>query len=289
MTMSLQIESFFDKDTATFSYIVHMKGHPAAVIIDPILNYNSDSGCTSTVSADALIEYIEKNRLDCEWILETHIHADHLTASAYIKEKIGGKTGIGAHIKDVLRHWIPVFNTEHDTQKDGTQFDCLFQDNQTISCGNFSIMVLLTPGHTPACASYLIEDALFVGDTLFMPDVGTGRTDFPGADAAIMYESIQRILALPDETRIYTGHDYPPANREPACLSTVGEQKACNILIHKNITKENYIQSRNQRDINRAVPKLLLPSIQVNLRAGKFGSPEKNGVQYIKIPVNYLS
>lgn len=286
--MTLNIQTFFDQDTATFTHIVHEVESKKAAIIDSVLNYDQYSGRKTTSSCDLVIQYIHQHALSVEWILDTHIHADHITGSHFLKEKLGGKIGIGAKIKDVLDIWVPIFNTEHDTPYDGSQFDHLFENEEIIKLGSTKIKVIYTPGHTPACASYLIEDVIFVGDTLFMPDIGTARTDFPGGSAETLYESVQKILSLPDETKIFMCHDYPPENREVTFLSTVKDQKEKNILIHQGISKEHYVRIRNERDHGKAVPKLLLPSIQANMRAGTFGSPEKNETQYIKIPVDKI-
>lgn len=284
--MSITIETFFDKDTATLTHVVWDIISKKAAIIDPILNYDLYSGKSHTQSADTIIGYIKTHHLNLEWILETHIHADHLSAAHYLREQLGGKIGIGAGIKDILKLWIPIFNTANDTAIDGSDFDYLFQNNQIIALGETSITILYTPGHTPACVSYLIANTIFVGDTLFMPDVGTARTDFPGGSAQILYDSIQRILSLPDNTKIYFCHDYPTADREVSFFSTVKEEKEKNILINSKISKSQYITTRNKRDQGKPVPQLLLPSIQVNLRAGTFGKHENNGVHYIKIPIN---
>lgn len=286
--MAINIKTFFDQDTATFTYIVSGKNTNKAVIIDPVLNYDQYSGKVHTNSADEVIRYIKQDSLSLECLLETHIHADHITASHYLKNKLGGKLGISIKIKDVLGYWIPIFNTSKDTKLDGSQFDKLFNDNEIIKLGNIDIKVLHTPGHTPACSSYLIEDTIFVGDTIFMPDIGTARTDFPGGRADIMYDSVQRILSLPDETRIFMCHDYPLPGREISCMSTVKEQKEKNILIHEGISKDEFVQTRNKRDQGKAVPKMLLPSIQANLRNGTFGNPEGNNVRYVKIPVDNI-
>lgn len=286
--MSIHIHTFFDKDTATFTHIIHEIESKKAAIIDSVLNYDLYSGRTSTSSCDDVINYIQKEELAVEWILDTHIHADHITGAHFLKEKVGGKIGIGARIKDVLDIWIPVFNTGHDTPYDGSQFDHLFEDEEIIKLGSTNIKVMYTPGHTPACASYLIEDAIFVGDTIFMTDIGTARTDFPGGSAEILYDSVQKILSLPDDTRIFMCHDYPPDDRDVTFLSTVKKQKEVNCLIHQEVSKEEYVRRRNERDHGKAVPKLLLPSIQSNLRAGTFGSPEKNNIQYIKIPIDKI-
>jgi glyoxylase-like metal-dependent hydrolase (beta-lactamase superfamily II) len=286
--MTINIKTFFDPDTATFTHIVSDPSTKKCAIIDSVLDYDQYSGRTKTKSADQVISYINEERLSVEWILDTHIHADHITASHYLKEKLGGKIGIGAKIKDVLALWVPLFNTNKDTNIDASQFDRLFEDAEVFKLGNIDVKVLHTPGHTPACSSYIIEDTIFVGDTLFMPDLGTARTDFPGGSAAILYDSVKKILSLPDETRIFMCHDYPPEGRDLSCLTTVKEQKEKNVLLHDGISKEEYVAVRNKRDEGKAVPKLLLPSIQANLRAGTFGEPEDNNVRYIKIPVDKI-
>lgn len=286
--MTINIKTFFDPDTATFTHVVSDPSTQKCAIIDSVLDYDQYSGRTKTKSADQVVDYINEAKLSVEWILDTHIHADHITASNYLKEKLGGKIGIGAKIKDVLALWVPIFNTNKDTNLDASQFDHLFEDGDVFKLGNVDVKVLHTPGHTPACSSYLIEDAIFVGDTIFMPDIGTARTDFPGGSAAILYDSSKKILSLPDETRIFMCHDYPPNERDVAWLATVKEQKEKNVLLHDGISKEEYVKIRNKRDEGKAVPKLLLPSIQANLRAGTFGEPEDNNIRYIKIPVDKL-
>jgi len=286
--MTFHIQPFFDTETATFTYVVSDPDTEKAVIIDSVLNYDQFTGRSNTRSADEVISYVTENKLSIEWILETHVHADHLTASQYLKKKLGGKLGISAKIKDVLAWWVPIFNTQSDTHLNASQFDRTFEDNETFTFGNIEVKVLHTPGHTPACSSYLIGDAVFSGDTIFMPDVGTARADFPGGSAAMLYDSIQRILSLPDQTRVFTCHDYPPATRSAHSQSSVQEQKNNNIFINQTVTKEDYITRRKARDSQLPPPRLLIPSIQVNLRAGSFGNPEDNGKQYIKIPVNTL-
>jgi glyoxylase-like metal-dependent hydrolase (beta-lactamase superfamily II) len=282
----LHIQAFFDKGTATITYVVSDPATRCCAIIDPVLDFDPQTGMTSTKSADLVIDYIEKSRLIVMWFLETHIHADHLTAAHYLQERCGGEIGISEKIVDVLKHWVPVFNTEDDTPVDGSQFDHLFKDEETFSVGSLTVKVMHTPGHTPACASYLIEDAIFVGDTLFMPYGGTSRADFPGGDAATLYRSIRKILSLPDETKIFTCHDYPPEGHNPAWESTVGEQKKRNIMIREDVTEGQYIEARTKRDSTLPAPRLLLPSIQVNLRAGDLGKMEDNGrTQYLKIPL----
>lgn len=285
----MHIQPFYDPVTATISYVVSDPDSGQCAIIDPVLDYDPAAGTTDTASADRIIAYVQDAGLTVAWLLETHIHADHLTAAAYLKQRLGGTTGIGARITEVLDYWIPVFNTAHDTPADGTQFDRLFQDGDAFTIGKLGVRVMHTPGHTPACISYIIGDAIFVGDTIFMPYMGTSRTDFPGGDAATLYRSIRKILALPETTRVFTGHDYPPQDGEPAWECTVGEQRETNILIHENVAETRYIEMRQERDHRLAVPRLILPSIQVNLRAGALGEPEENGRQYIKIPLNLFA
>lgn len=289
MTAKPDVMGFFDDVTATWSYVVWDAAHsdrPAA-IIDSVLDFDAASGRTATHSADRIVEFVTANKLRVDWILETHIHADHLTAAAYLRKKLGGKTAISRHILKVIETWEPVFNSPADTPRDGYQFDHLFADDETFSIGNISARIFHTPGHTPADTTYLIGDALFVGDTIFLPDVGTGRCDFPGGSAADSYDSSRRLFALPDDTRLFVGHDYPPATRGPACLTTVGAQKRDNIRVHEGVVKTDFVAQRERDDTGKPVPPLLLPSIQVNLRAGSFGTPV-NDVQYVKIPVDKI-
>ena len=282
----MKIQNFYDKDTATFTYVVIDETSKKCAVIDPVMGYDMSSGKTSSAPADLIINYIKAENLILEWILETHAHADHLTASSYLKEKLGGKIAIGENIKEVIKFWAPIFNS--DAKLDGSQFDHLFCDGEKFQIGNLEVSVMHTPGHTPACVCYLIEDCIFVGDTIFTPRMGTARTDFPGASAKNLYHSIQKVLALPNQTRIFVGHDYPEQGKEPQFLCTVLEQKKDNILINENVSEEQYIAVRNQRDVGKAVPKLLLPSIQVNIKAGRFDEAEENGIQYIKIPLNKI-
>jgi len=284
----MKIKEFYDQDTATFTYVVSDQQTQAAAIIDSVLNYDIFSGRTSTKSADEIINYILQNNLKLEWILETHIHADHITASSYLKNKLGGTTAISENIVEVLKFWVPFFNINDDVKLDGSQFDKLLCNGEKIKIGSLECEIINTPGHTPACISYKINDTIFVGDAIFMPDIGTARTDFPGASAALAYESLQKILSFSDETKLYTGHDYPPQNRSLSCFATIAEQKKNNILINEQISKAEFIANRNKRDAGKPVPKLLLPSIQINLRAGNFSSAENNGTAYIKIPLNKI-
>ena len=284
------VKGFFDPVTATWSYVIWQEDgeDKNCAVIDSVLDYDLSSGRSRTDSADRVIAFIRQKGLAVQWILETHIHADHLTASQYIKRELGGKTAISKHILKVLETWEPIFNSPDDTPRTGYQFDYLFVDDEEFRIGPFNAQMIYTPGHTPADTSYVIGDAVFVGDALFLPDVGTGRCDFPGGSADDSYDSVQKILSLPDDTRIYVGHDYPPeGKRGPQCMATVAEQKSANIRVGKGVSKTAYVEKRNRDDIGKDVPHLLLPSIQVNLRAGDFGAAT-NGVQYVKLPVDKI-
>lgn len=284
------VRGFFDPVTATWTYVVYKEGHPNrnCAVIDSVLDYDIHSGRFKTDSADRVIDFIKRKNLKVEWLLETHIHADHLTGSAYIKEKLGGKTAISKHILKVLETWEPIFHNEADTPKTGYQFDHLFNDDESFTVGPFDARIIHTPGHTPADTSYIVGDAVFVGDSMFLPDVGTGRCDFPGGNAEDSYDSSRKLLSLPEHFRMYVGHDYPPENRRPPqCMALIGEQKRTNIRVREGIAKEHYVHKRTMDDNGKEVPKLLLPSIQVNLRCGQFGEATQ-GVQYIKLPVNKM-
>jgi len=284
--MTIEVKEFFDHETATFTYVVFDPKTKVAALIDSVLNYDIFSGKFSTKSADEVISYIDSYNLKLEWILETHIHADHITASNYIKNKFpDAKTAIGENIREVLKFWVPFFNIADDVKLDGSQFDKLFSDGEKFKIGSLDCEVISLPGHTPACVAYKIFDTIFVGDVIFMPDVGTARTDFPGGSAQESFKSLQKIFAFSDDTKIYTGHDYPTAGRLESCMSTVGEEKEKNILVNKKVSEAAFIANRSKRDEGKPVPKLLLPSIQINLRAGKIGKAEDNGVFYMKIPV----
>lgn len=283
----MNIKHFYDKDTATFTYIVSDDKTNSCAVIDSVMSYDIFSGKISYDLADQVIEYIISNKLNLEWILETHIHADHLTASQYIKNKIGGKIAIGENIKEVIKFWGPIFNIE-DLDQNGGNFDHLFKDKENFQIGNLKVEVIYTPGHTPACVSYVIGDSIFVGDTIFSPKMGTARTDFPGGSAAILYDSIYKLFSMPSDYKIYIGHDYPEEGKDPQPFYSILEQKKNNILINENISKEDYVLTRNKRDVGKAVPKLLLPSLQINMRAGKLPKAEDNDIQYIKIPLNKI-
>ena len=286
----MKIKTFFDKDSSTFTYIVIDETSDKCAVIDSVLDYDHSSGRVKTDSANQVIKYIKENNLTNEWILETHIHADHLTASKYLKTHIGGKTAIGARIKEVLKIWVPMFDDTSVTPLSGEQFDRLLDEGDEIAIGNLSLVTLLTPGHTPACASYYCEEfnAIFVGDTIFSPRIGTARCDFPGGSASSLFNSIQRIYSLPDKTTIYLCHDYPADGEEPLSAISVEEQKRTNVQIRPDTKLEEFVAKRTARDASLSVPKLLFPSLQTNLRLGDFGAKSKAGLQYIKIPINVL-
>ena len=284
----MKVKNFYDEVSSTFSYIIIDEDTFKCVIIDPVLVYNQYTGKCSAVNADKLIKFIKENNLICEWVLETHIHADHITAADYIKSKLNIKVGIGEGVKSILDYWVNIFNINHEVPTEGTHFDKLFYDNEVIKIGNLNIKVIKTPGHTPSCVSYLIEDRIFVGDTLLMPNAGTARADFPGGSATILYKSIRKILNLPSNTKIYICHDYPENAGEQQYLSTVDMQNKNNILINKNISLSQFVKLRNTRDSEIEPPKLIYPSIQVNIRNGNLGEQESNGKKYIKIPIQPL-
>lgn len=280
------VKAFFDEATFTVSYVVSDPVSGRAAIIDPVLDYDPNSGRTSTISADQLIAYVNDANLSVAWILETHVHADHLSAAPAIKEGVGGQTAIGAHVTSVQNTFKGIFNIS-DLAVDGSQFDHLFDDGETFKVGNMDAFILATPGHTPACVTYVIGDAAFVGDTLFMPDFGTARTDFPGGSAAQLYGSIRKILALPGATRLFMCHDYKAPGREDYAWETsVAEQNKNNIHINESVTEEEFIALREGRDGKLGMPKLLLPAIQINIRAGALPDAEDNGIRYLKIPLD---
>lgn len=281
----MKIEHFFDPDTSTFTYIVIDEQSKHCAVIDPVLDINMASGQTSHQSVDKLIDYINSNQLKLEWILETHAHADHISGAYTLKQKIGGKIAIGEHILQVQEFWQAFYGMILPQQQ--KMFDHLFKDGEVFQIGELNVQVMATPGHTPACICYQIEDSVFVGDTVFMPALGTARADFPGGSAEQLYQSIQKIFSLPDTTKVYVGHDYPKDGEVALCQTTVAEQKSKNIMINHKITKEEYIAKRQARDKSLAVPRLLLPAIQVNIQAGKFIKDE-TGQDFIKIPVNKL-
>jgi glyoxylase-like metal-dependent hydrolase (beta-lactamase superfamily II) len=283
-----QVHGLFDKATWTVTYVVHGGPGTACAIIDPVLDYDPKSGRTHTASADKVIDYVRANDLKVQWILETHAHADHVTAAPYLKAKLGGQTAIGEHIRTVQKVFKGIFNLEPGFQQDGSQFDRLFKDGDEFRIGDLAGRVMHVPGHTPADIAYVIGDAVFVGDTMFMPDVGTARCDFPGGNAHTLYASMRKLLSLPPETRLFMCHDYPPAGRDVAFESTVAEQRAKNIHVHDGITEEQFVEMRTRRDATLEMPVLILPAVQVNIRAGEMPPKEENGVAYLKIPVNAL-
>ena len=285
---SLLIKDFFDPETWTNTYVAYEGDGSPCIIIDSVLNYDPKSGRTSTTSADEVITFVRAHQLKVIWILETHAHADHLTAAPYLQSQLGGQLVIGDHIMGVQTVFKNVFNLGDDFRTDGTQFDRLLKEGESLAFGNYSLKALFVPGHTPACMAYEIGDAIFVGDTLFMPDVGTARCDFPGGDARALYRSIHRILSYPAETKLYMCHDYPPNGRPASFMTTVADEKANNIHVHDGISEEQFVKMRTARDQTLEMPALILPSIQVNIRAGHFPEPDTNGTAYLKIPLNAL-
>lgn len=288
-SQSPAVKAFFDRDTFTVSYVVSDPATSKAAIIDSVLDYDPKSGRTAHKSADAVIAYVREQGLDVDWVLETHVHADHLSAAPYLKAQLGGQLAIGAQIRAVQSVFGDVFNAEDEFRRDGSQFDHLFADDERFYIGELEARAMHTPGHTPACMTYVIGDAAFVGDTLFMPDFGTARCDFPGGDARTLYRSIQKIFALPDETRLFMCHDYKaPGRDEFAWESTVAEERASNIHVGGGVDEDSFVAMRERRDATLDMPNLILPSVQVNMRAGELPPAEDNGVHYLKIPFDAL-
>jgi glyoxylase-like metal-dependent hydrolase (beta-lactamase superfamily II) len=283
-----QVQGFFDKATWTVTYVVHNGPGSACAIIDSVLDYDPKSGRTRTTAADQVIEFVKNHHLSVEWILETHAHADHLSAAPYLKKHLGGQIAIGEQITRVQKVFKGIFNLEPQFKLDGSQFDRLLADGQSLAVGSLTGTVMAVPGHTPACVAYQFGDAVFVGDTLFMPDVGTARCDFPGGDAKTLYASTRKILGLPPQTRLFMCHDYPPNGRPIAFETTVAEQRAKNIHVHDGISQEQFVQMRTQRDATLEMPVLILPAVQINIRAGEMPPKESNGTAYVKIPINAL-
>jgi glyoxylase-like metal-dependent hydrolase (beta-lactamase superfamily II) len=283
-----QVHGIFDPATWTITYVVHQGPGTACAIIDSVLDYDPKSGRTKTGSADKVIDFVRANQLKVEWILETHAHADHLTAAPYLKSQLGGLTAIGDHITAVQKVFKGIFNLEKGFKLDGSQFDHLLKPGETISVGSLGGEALYVPGHTPACMAYKFGDAVFVGDTLFMPDVGTARCDFPGGDAKTLYASTRTLLNLPPETRLFMCHDYPPAGRNVKFETTVAEQRAHNIHLNDGITEEQFIAMRTKRDASLEMPVMILPAVQINIRAGELPPKEDNGISYVKVPMNAL-
>ena len=283
-----QVHGIFDPATWTVTYVVHQGPGTACAIIDSVLDYDPKSGRTRHDTADKVVAYVQANGLKVEWILETHAHADHLTAAPYLKTQLGGKTAIGDHITAVQKVFKGIFNLESEFKLDGSQFDHLFKEDDDIQVGDMVGKILYVPGHTPACVAYQFGDAVFVGDTLFMPDIGTARCDFPGGDAKTLYASTRKILGLPAQTRLFMCHDYPPGGRDVAFETTVAEQRAKNIHVHDGITEQEFVAMRTQRDATLEMPVLILPAVQINIRAGELPPKEANGIAYAKIPLNAL-
>jgi glyoxylase-like metal-dependent hydrolase (beta-lactamase superfamily II) len=292
----MHIESFFDTATFTFSHVLADLSTRQCALIDSVLDYDPKSGRTSTTSADRLVDRVKALDLQVQWILETHVHADHLSAAPYLKKRLGGQLAIGAHITTVQNVFGKLFNAGAEFARDGSQFDRLLEDGEIFQIGTLQARAMHTPGHTPACMTYVVSDTgdvsdkqvAFVGDTLFMPDYGTARCDFPGGNASVLFQSIQKVLSLPDSTELYLCHDYPPETREPHCITTVAEQKNANVHVHRGVNEAEFVAMREKRDASLAMPVLILPSVQVNMRAGQMPPPEDNGQRYLKIPIDAL-
>ncbi|MFA7437954.1 MBL fold metallo-hydrolase [Castellaniella sp.] len=285
--MTRTIQAFFDTDTGTISYVLHDGRH--AAIIDPVLDYDPAAARTSTHMADQIVDYVTEQKLTVQWLLETHAHADHLSAAAYLKSRLGGRIAIGEHILQVQEIFKTLYNLDREFLPNGSQFDQLLKEGETIQIGTLSMNILWVPGHTLADLAFQVDDVIFVGDTLFMPDVGTARTDFPGGSARSLYRSIRKLLALPENTLLMHCHDYPPAGRDPLWASTVAQQRAENIHVHDGISEDEFVAMREARDATLAPPRLILPSLQVNIRAGQLPPAEDNGTHYLKIPLNKLA
>lgn len=284
--MSQKIIPFFDPVTSTVTYLLHADGEQACVVIDPVLDYDPKASAISTTQVERVIQYINEHQLRLELILETHAHADHLSAAFYLKKKFGARIGIGASIVQVQDAFKALFNFGAEFNADGAQFDHLYADNDSFKIGSMEFIAHHVPGHTPADMAYQLDKAIFVGDTLFMPDVGTARCDFPGGSADVLYESIQRLLDLPDDVTLYMCHDYPPAGRSPAWQTSVGQQREMNIHIRRGVSKQEFITMRQARDRTLSMPTLIWPSLQINIRAGEMPQAENNGESYLKIPLS---
>lgn len=289
MSASTTVQPFFDRQTSTVSYVISDNASRAAAIVDSVLDFDFKSGRTGTSSADGVLDYVRARQLTVEWILETHAHADHLSGARYLQGQVGGRIAIGERIRDVQATFKKFYNLERDFLPDGSQFDHLFKDGERFAIGGVEATALPVPGHTPADMAYIVDGAAFVGDTLFMPDLGSARADFPGGDARTLYRSMRRLLELPPATRVYVCHDYPPANRDAAWESTVAEQRAANIHVRDGITEDQFVALRTARDATLEVPTLILPSIQVNVRAGQLPPVDDNGIAYLRIPLNVLA
>jgi glyoxylase-like metal-dependent hydrolase (beta-lactamase superfamily II) len=289
LSIKSEIFNFFDEETNTFSYIVKDPNSNSCAVIDSVMDIDYASATISYNNAEKIIAYINNHHLHLEWILETHVHADHLSAASYLQENLGGKIGIGSNITQVQKTFDVVFNEGTEFQRDGSQFDCLFDDGDSFQIGGMKAYVIHTPGHTPACIAFIIGDSTFVGDTLFMPDIGTARVDFPGGDASTLYQSIQKLLSLPSEMRLFMCHDYPPISRKMKCQTTVANERKLNIHINDGITESEFVELRQKKDLTLGMPKLILPSLQVNMRGGRLPHRENNNRIFLKIPVNIFS
>ena len=285
---NFRVKGFFDEETSTISYVVYDTTSKKCAVIDSVLDFDFSSGTIDYHNAEKIISFIEKMKLDLEWLIETHVHADHLSASPYIQKKLGGKIGISEKISDIQNIFGKTFNAGTEFQRDGSQFDRLFKDNDEYKIGSIKCKVINTPGHTPACTAHVIGNSIFVGDTLFMPDLGSARADFPGGDARELYRSIQKILSYPDDTLIFVCHDYPPTSRKVEWVTTVGEQKKKNIHVKTSIGEDEFVKVREARDKTLNMPKLIIPSIQVNMRAGNLPPAEDSGDVFIKVPINSM-
>lgn len=283
-----EVEAFFDPETNTISYVVKDPASSACAVIDSVMDIDYAAGRITHDHADRIIRHIEENDLTLEWLIETHVHADHLSAAPYIQQKLGGKIGIGENITVVQDTFGKVFNEGTEFQRDGSQFDRLFADGDTYRIGTMEVVTMHTPGHTPACMTHVVGDTAFVGDTLFMPDGGSARADFPGGDAGVLYDSILKVLALPDETRLFMCHDYGPNGRDIQWETTVGDEKAHNIHVGRGKTREDFVRFRTERDATLAMPRLIIPSLQVNMRAGEMPPADEDGKTFLKVPVNTL-
>ncbi|WP_296128616.1 MBL fold metallo-hydrolase [Pseudomonas sp. Ga0074129] len=287
--MQPHVEAFFDPATFTYSYVVSDASTQRCAIIDSVLDYDPASGRTSYTSADRLIDYVKTHKLQVDWLLETHVHADHLSAAPYLQRELGGQLAIGEHITTVQNTFGKLFNAGSEFATDGRQFDHLFKDGDTFAIGNLQARAIHTPGHTPACMTYVVGDAGFVGDTLFMPDYGTARCDFPGGDARTLFQSIRKLFALPGDTRLFMCHDYKAPGRDDfRYQTTVAEQRALNVHVHEGISEADFVAMRSARDATLGMPLLILPSVQVNMRAGQLPPAEDNGTRYLKIPLDVL-
>ena len=284
--LSPVVTPFFDEESNTFSYVVRDPSSNSCAVIDSVLDFDYASGSISYEGANSIIKFVRENGLVVEWIVETHVHADHISAGHYLRDKLGGKLAIGEHVKIVQEVFGGIYNTDNELAQGEIQFDHLFCDNECYKIGNLEVRVIHTPGHTPACMSHLMGDALFIGDTMFLPDSGTARADFPGGDAKILYQSIHKLLSLPKDTRVFMCHDYGAEGRELEYETTIGEEYLHNIHIKESINEEEFVRMRTARDKTLGMPRLILPSLQINIRAGNFPSPENNDVVYLKIPIN---